>query len=180
MVHVASRKLGPKSKATYKGRECCRCNDSGSCLRCKCVKNGTPCVSCLPLTRGHCRNSRTDLAQAVPPNSSNPPVPTTDSSLSLLSSSSPSGVSQPTLSLPPSFACPPTSGPGHVDVCPFPCPEPVADANFVWGSLDAHSFCQAISEAYSEVVHWRKDFFRVPNGGSGKDFVSELARLFKA
>ena len=172
------------TKATYKGRECCRCNDSGSCVKCKCVKTGTSCVSCLPLKRGRCRNARTDLAQAVPQNSSNTPVPSSNSSppvpattSSYPSPSSSNIVSQSSLSHPLSSLAPSSD---HVDGCHFPPPEPVADANFVWGVLDAHSFCKVISEAYSEVVHWRKDYFRVPNGSSGKDFVSELARLFKA
>ena len=93
------------------------------------------------------------------------------------SPSSSNSVSQSPLSHPLSSLAPSSD---HVDVCHFPPPEPVADANFVWGVLDARSFCKVISEAYSEVVHWRKDYFRVPNGSSGKDFVSELARLFKA
>ena len=37
-----------------------------------------------------------------------------------------------------------------------------------------------ISEAYAEVVHWRKNVFSVPFGKVGKIFVSELARLFRA
>ena len=38
----------------------------------------------------------------------------------------------------------------------------------------------AIESAYSEIVHWRPNFFKVPSGASGKCFVSELARLLEA
>ena len=38
----------------------------------------------------------------------------------------------------------------------------------------------AIDRAYSEIVHWRSNFFMVPSGASGKCFFSELARRFDA
>ena len=37
-----------------------------------------------------------------------------------------------------------------------------------------------MDEAYSEVVHWRKNTFLAPYGNAGKSFVSELSRLYKA
>ena len=36
---------------------CCRCNSSGRCVSCICVRKGTPCVNCLPLRRGRCQNA---------------------------------------------------------------------------------------------------------------------------
>ena len=38
---------------------CCRCNRSGFCKRCVCVREGRPCVGCLPGRLGHCQNSAT-------------------------------------------------------------------------------------------------------------------------
>ena len=35
---------------------CCRCNHTGSCKRCVCVKAGRPCASCLPVRLERCRN----------------------------------------------------------------------------------------------------------------------------
>ena len=43
-----------------------------------------------------------------------------------------------------------------------------------------HYFHQSLDFAYREVVHWRKNCFEVPRGSIGKQFVSELARLFRA
>ena len=37
---------------------CCRCNGSGKCLNCSCVKSGHPCTDCLPLRRGTCANQQ--------------------------------------------------------------------------------------------------------------------------
>ena len=39
---------------------------------------------------------------------------------------------------------------------------------------------QAITAAYTEVVHWNRNLFLVPSGNAGKDFVTELARLFRS
>ena len=36
---------------------CCRCNRSGSCQGCSCVKASKTCTSCLPFRVGKCRNS---------------------------------------------------------------------------------------------------------------------------
>ena len=57
---------------------------------------------------------------------------------------------------------------------------PVSDAAFTWGAVDAHRFHHALEVTYQEVVHWRNNCFRVPNGNAGKKFVLELARLFRA
>ena len=52
---------------------------------------------------------------------------------------------------------------------------PVPD--FQWGERDGNSFCNLISSAYSEIVHWRRNVFMVP---SGKSFIRELATLYQA
>ena len=37
---------------------CCTCNGvSAKCIRCLCVRNERPCVSCLPRRSGNCLNS---------------------------------------------------------------------------------------------------------------------------
>ena len=57
---------------------------------------------------------------------------------------------------------------------------PMADPIFSWGSVDSESFSHSLNAAYAEIVHWRKNSFKVPFGKAGKDFVSELASLFRA
>ena len=56
----------------------------------------------------------------------------------------------------------------------------MAEPSFVWGVPDGASFSGVISDAYAEVVHWRKQFFPVPYGHARKAFVAELARLFRS
>ena len=62
----------------------------------------------------------------------------------------------------------------------LPVCRPVAPPQFHWGPVDAITFSQSLDVAYREVVHWRKNCFEVPRGSIGKQFVSELARLFRA
>lgn len=35
---------------------CCRCCNTGVCVRCSCVKAGTTCFNCVPGKSGRCRN----------------------------------------------------------------------------------------------------------------------------
>ena len=56
----------------------------------------------------------------------------------------------------------------------------MAAPTFMWGICDAESFTHSLSAAYAEVVHWKKNLFSVPQGNSGKKFVQELSRLFRA
>ena len=57
--------------------------------------------------------------------------------------------------------------------------QPVAPSHFHWGPVDSSAFCQSLDSAYQEAVHWKKNNFEVPRGSVGKQFVSELARLFR-
>ena len=43
---------------------CCRCNRSGICKSCSCVKSGRPCVKCMPGNLGRCQNQ---LSVDAPP-----------------------------------------------------------------------------------------------------------------
>jgi hypothetical protein len=46
---------------------CCRCNGSGRCKSCACVKAGRPCTDFLPSRNGHCRNAASSQAPLTPP-----------------------------------------------------------------------------------------------------------------
>ena len=60
----------------------------------------------------------------------------------------------------------------------LPATPPIADPSFNWGPLDAQSFIDLIDKAFNDVVHWKLNLFHVPFGRAGKQFVSELARLY--
>ena len=176
--------------------ECCRCNGKGLCLRCSCVRSGTPCTSCLPLRKGHCQNAGSGPLRAVVCAAqshsqstmllSNGQQPTSTASLSsssqpLLCGDTPSPPSHSLSSCeaPLSSASDYVVPSSHRLPC-LPIPSPVSEATFVWGKLDSSSACRLLSDIYSETVHWRKYYFTIPFGHCGKSFVSELARLFRA
>ena len=50
----------------------------------------------------------------------------------------------------------------------------------MWQDLTGQEFSTAIDNAYSWIVHWRQNLFKVPSGACGKRFVGELACLFQA
>ena len=56
----------------------------------------------------------------------------------------------------------------------------VAAPNFTWGDRDSESFCEDLQTTYDEVVHWRRNCFRIPLGNAGRALVDELSRLYSA
>ena len=73
--------------------------------------------------------------------------------------------------------------PTHGAACanaPLPNFPTAAESSFTWGQQGADSFRHSLDACYAEVVHWRKNSFKVPAGNAGKYFVQELSRLFKA
>ncbi len=62
----------------------------------------------------------------------------------------------------------------------LPSFSPAPMPTFKWGSLDGPDIAQVISASYAEAVCWRRNVFAVPSGKAGKEFVLELARLFRA
>ena len=55
---------------------------------------------------------------------------------------------------------------------------PMSSPTFTWGNLSSPEFDKLLDTTYDEVVHWRRNCFSVPFGKAGRDFVSELSRLY--
>lgn len=53
-------------------------------------------------------------------------------------------------------------------------------ADFRWDEINVNIFCQGITKAYEEIVHWKRNNFLVPSGKVGKSFIRELARLYQS
>ena len=53
--------MADESNKMARVRDCCRCNRSGRCQNCTCVKYGSRCSGCLPGRLGRCRNGRVDV-----------------------------------------------------------------------------------------------------------------------
>ena len=57
---------------------------------------------------------------------------------------------------------------------------PMSSPTFTWGNCSGSEFTTLVDTTYAEVVHWRRNCFSVPFGKAGRDFVSELSRLYLA
>ena len=151
---------------------CCKCNRTGRCRNCSCVKAGRPCQGCLPQRLGNCSN-----VTSIPvPDQSAPTVQLNPPPTSSESQSPSAGTSEPLA--PPAIS--PMSDGEHPN-CDVSWPETALQPpTFMWGPYQGADFCTLINTAYDEVVQWRRNLFQVPSGSSGKAFVLELARLFQA
>ena len=158
--------------------QCCRCNKTGLCRGCACVKAGRKCIngpsSMVPpqpppppptpaVTARKCRHADTDLTALA----TNSPFPSTCSvpSIPMVSNCALTNApGTPIVQLGASNSCPPSleknSRVSSVATSPstsmpdIPAYHAAADITFSWGDLDPASFCQSLKEAYAEVVHW--------------------------
>ena len=178
---------------------CCKCNRSGLCKGCACVKAGNSCTNCLPSKQGTCWNTSTAASTAASTASistssssssqyatTTPPTPATlaqdagPRSTNDQSVSSGFVVGEATAdsddSATFSNSCPPAIN----NTLALPAFTPMTEPNFTWGERDSESFCKELQTVYDEVVHWRKNCFKIPLGNAGKSLADELCRLYSA
>ena len=159
---------------------CCKCNRTGSCKGCACVKAGKPCANCLPSKLGSCINSSstqkpsTASAQINAPPATVGPPPTTAAASTTVSAATTPDISTftsndlfQTLDLDR-----PTSTENDSST-QLPSPVPTSKPIFTWGTHSAADFSNTLEATYSEVVHWRRNCFTVSFGKAGKEFVNE-------
>ena len=150
---------------------CCRCNATGRCGNCACVKAKRKCDCCLPSRLGQCRNTETDRTSSSSPNSSSISSP-------LISSTRNPTVPPPSQSTSDSDS--PTANRSNTSIVNRSSSSAGNSLRFTWGTMDSSTFMQDLDKAYNTVVHWKRNLFRVPSGIIGKLFVSELTRLYHA
>ncbi len=159
--------------------QCCRCNKTGRCMNCACVKAGNLCQSCLPSRLGQCTNSQpvtlsptATVNLSANPQTSNPaqvPLPNgpqTDSSPALATQEQLQTTTVPTTII-PSWG-------------ELPAHNIMAKPIFSWGSSCPESLSKSLTIAYKEIVHWKPNLFKMPQGNTGKTLVAELTRLYNA
>ena len=169
--------------------QCCRCNGSGLCKNCSCLKAGKACIDCL---KQHCSNSCRQLSVTSPPQPSSPTVhsqlnsqrgdvfPQPSSRPSSQSLGQPGASSTSTLDgLRRDLS---NSGPLLMSTKSNKLPDyqPVCKSSFIWGNIDSASFAHSLDFSYKEAVHWKRNLFKIPQGNAGKSFTAELSRLFYA
>ena len=137
---------------------CCRCNGSGRCKACSCVKSGKPCLDCLPSRNGHCNNNETltsagpehhppMLLPPIPPSLATPATPATLDSPHYLAE-----ANTPSLDMDMRDAILDDATPdAHARALPLF--KPMSCLNCTWGDLSGQEFSDAIDNAYSQMVH---------------------------
>ena len=130
--------------------QCCRCNGSGRCANCVCVRNNRTCTNCTPAKNGRCENQPPSLDPD--PTQPPPPQPTqTQSSTSEDEATATDSQQASQTHVPPPFlldteGAPDDQNPNHMaDNTGLQMAEP----NFQWGEKDGKTFCTSISSAYS-------------------------------
>ena len=176
---------------------CCKCNRTGHCRNCACVKAKKTCDSCLPCRLGQCQNtccqnnslitSATDAAyqpravqSASEPNASR-------ATSTLMTSSGPSILPRDLNSPPsPSPATDNTTSSQSIHsaspngISELPNFIPSQKPTFLWGNCGSDQFIRELDECYCEVVHWKPNHLKLLSGKAGKSVVAELARLYSA
>ena len=171
---------------------CCRCNGSGRCTSCVCVKAGRPCTDCLPSRKGHCCNNNFDDLSTPPApdvnghSLSTPETPATANEAvnsrlapNSAASSTTDSSNDNAAAMSPANTCNNTET-STDEVGTLPPFRAALSMSSSWGDLSGDEFMKAIDDAYSQVVHWRPILFKIPSGACGKQFVVELTRLFNA
>ena len=178
---------------------CFRCNRTGSCRGCACVKARRQCSNCLPSKLGSCSNISSTPTPSTTTPTMNQSATNTNTMPSLtLASNSSSALSGSAISAQSALrGNGATSTPGTQSdsatstqladsiLCPprpqqLPTFQPMNTPVFSWGIHNAEDFSHVLEATYSEVVHWRINSFKIPTGKAGKEFTNELSRLFSA
>ena len=161
------------------------CNRLSKCRKFACVKAGHKCSNCLPSRLGNCDNQRACLEPEDLDSQLGPTITTLPPSHSTLSTT---GEAPPIVNqTPPTFIpdcsqtasdCPLSTSTISTPTLPrYPSQNP---PTFTRGTLNGPDFTILLDKTYKEVISWRRNCFSVPTSKAGREFVSELARMYQA
>ena len=126
---------------------CCQCNGSSCCHGCSCKKAGKTCINCLPSKRNQCENLSDSVGQ---------------------DSASPTNVDDrmPKIDTQPLISCEPNPIADQNDLATASLPgyKECHSPSFILGCHEGDAFCRLIDDTYKEVIHWRRNLFKVPTG----------------
>ena len=153
-----------KTQATS-DMSCCKCNRSGRCRNCSCVKSGRTCQGCLPQRLGHCTNVTLPLQRSSPETST-------------------ASIADESVAMPPDDVLSQSSDEdevscANIDVTwPSPALQP---PNLLGAPVVVKSFHKNQPGLRGSGPLATKSFSSaIWISATGKAFVSELARLFQA
>lgn len=159
---------------------CCKCNSSGQCKKCTCVKAKKRCTNCLPSRLNQCHNQQQEDRLS----------PTSEDTEMIRGHAGETGEESEKIRDNERRKESETDRSDDIErlsdtgdstaVQPLPSFMKMSDRDFKWGAVeDTVAFVASIDEAYAEVVYWRQNQFMLPSGKEGKAFVCELARMFQ-
>ena len=153
------------AKKKVHAMSCCKCNHTGRCRNCSCVKGGRACQSCLLHHLGNCvNNANTTQVQVMMPLSAQDESAPTTQSLPLPLSSVPDRSSNTYVDeeAPCLLAEQPPSNESHHSIIDTSRPiPPVQPPNFSWGPHQGTEFLTQVNTSYEEVVHWRRNISKI-------------------
>ena len=134
---------------------CCKCNQTGQCKQCACLKAKKQCLDCLLSHLGNCLNAPSTTVQSVsnsPVTNMEPVHPDQQRPDSPLQQQSEGEWHEPS---------PTTVDTPNHSSDPFPI---AVHQPFTWGSCSGPDFTLILNTTYTEVIHWRCNCFSVPFG----------------
>ena len=177
---------------------CCRCNTSGRCKNYSCKKSGRECSGCLPYRHGLCTNPKSPhaISSLSLDTTACSSLQSTNDTQSATNPTSFSNFCQAAATVTPAKSSElPTRAadvtidhaaqpellsdtiPNDCSAFQLPSFPPAESKSFCWGERDGASVAHSIQQCYDEVVHWRRNVFKVP---SSKAFVHKTTCLFQA
>ena len=161
---------------------CCRCNRTGICKGCACVKAGIPCTNCLPNRLGSCENcssTRSRIQQQSTVSTQFNAHQAISQPVTGATATAAAAAAAIAVVTPVSTTIPATTASGS-STNSSPAFTPVSSTPFHWGDATHQSFCENIGKAYEEQTLWRKNTFSPPSGHAGTEFVKEHTWLLRA
>ncbi len=148
---------------------CCRCNRTGRCLNCACVKAGISCHNCFPSRLGNCSNLQPQATTSTIKDASDSNKRALSPGLDLSSEHQPHSTHTQLL-----------QAEEAEEAHPLPSFTDTPTPNFQWGDKDGEYLTKKIDHYYEEIVHWKRNLFKVPSGKAGTSFVREVSHMFQA
>ena len=151
---------------------CCRCNKSGYCRNCACIRAGKSCQGCLSSRLNKCSNiSLATRTPTNPPQAPPTPVPMSAANptkylnTTLSQSATATATGQSCIQTRRNTVLSQDDSVHTILLAPtikLPDSSSTVDATFTWGNHTSIDFKQSLDATYSEVIHWGTNLFKLP------------------
>lgn len=158
--------------------QCCRCNGNGRCRGCVCAKKKQACTNCTPGRNSRCENRHIQpTSQAL--TSVTPVTAESEPTLELSNSVHDTQETAELDDISSSMAgnAPDVHYQTNLDTQHLPSFVSLQPPTIRWGEVEGEV---SVCDIQEEIVHWKRNLFKVPSGRAGKSFIRERTRMFRA